>query len=165
MSAFASMNRVLIRTRSKSERKEQRMKKKIVVIISVLIVALLASQATVFAAVIDPVSPQYNEVTSIEDYINYTGGTLYFGVEVLVPNRDTLDYVIINAELRTMGGESIRTFNKRLAYAYGQFTYDREYVPDHNGLYYVKYTVNCYKDGKAVDVITKTTNNEWVKVN
>ena len=141
------------------------MKKKILVTVLVLIAALLASQVTAVAAVIDPVSPQYNEVSGIGDYINYSGGTLYFGVEVLVPDRDTLDYVIVNAELRTMAGESIRTFNKRLAYAYGQFTYDREYVPDHNGFYYVKYTVNCYKDGKAVDVITKTTNNEWVKVN
>ena len=141
------------------------MKKRILVMILVLIVALLASQVTAFAAVSDPVSPQYNEVTSIEDYINFTGGTLYFGVEVLVPDRDTLDYVILNAELRTMAGESIRPFNKRLAYAYGQFTYDREFVPDHNGFYYLKYTVNCYKDGKVVDVITKTTNNEWVKVN
>ena len=141
------------------------MKKKILVTVLVLIVALLASQVTAFAAVIDPVSPQYNEVSALSDYINYSNGTLYFGVDVLVPDRDTLDYVIINAELRTMAGESIRTFNKRLAYGYGQFTYDREYTPDHKGLYYVKYTVNCYKDGKAVDVITKTTNNEWVKVN
>ncbi len=142
------------------------MKKKTRVTVLVLIIALLASQVTAFAAVIDPVSPQYNEVTAIEDYINYSSGTLYFGVDVLVPNRDTLDYVIINAELRTMAGESIRTFNKRLAYSGGgEFSYDREYTPDHNGFYYVKYTVNCYKDGKAVDVITKTTNNEWVKVN
>ena len=142
------------------------MKKKILVTVLVLVVAMLSSQATAFGAIIDPVSPQYNEVSGLIDYINYSDGTLYFGVDVLVPNRDTLDYVIINAELRTMGGESIRTFNKRLAYSGGgEFSYDREYVPDHNGLYYVKYTVNCYKDGKAVDVITKTTNNEWVKVN
>ena len=141
------------------------MKKKLLILILVLVVAMLASQVTAFGAVIDPVSPQYNEVTAIIDYIDFSNGTLYFGVDVLVPDQDTLDYVIINAELRTMGGESIRTFNKRLAYGYGQFTYDREYVPDRNGLYYVKYTVNCYKNGKAVDVITKTTNNEWVKVN
>ena len=141
------------------------MKKKFLILIVVLVVALLASQITAFGAVIDPVRPQYNEVSAILDYIAFTEGTLCFGVDVLVPNRDTLDYVIINAELRTMAGESIRTFNKRLAYSGGQFSYDREYVPDHNGLYYVKYTVNCYKNGKAVDVITKTTNNEWVKVN
>lgn len=141
------------------------MKKGILVIVLVLIVALLASQVTAFAAVSDPISPQYNKVTAIIDYIEYSSGTLYFDVDVLVSNRDTLDYVIINAELRTMAGESIRTFNKRLAYSGGQFCYYREYEPDHNGLYYVKYTVNCYKDGKAVDVITKTTNNEWVKVN
>lgn len=142
------------------------MKKKILVTVLVLIVALLASQVTAFAAVIDPVSPQYNEVAALSDYINYSNGVLYFGVDVMVDDQDSLDYVIINAELRTMGGESIRKFNKRLAYSGGgEFSYDREYVPDHNGLYYVKYTVNCYKDGKAVDVITKTTNNEWVKVN
>lgn len=141
------------------------MKKKILVTVLALIVALLASQVTAFGAIIDPVSPQYNEVSAILDYIEYDNGTLYFEVDVLVPSRDTLDYVIINAELRTMAGESIRTFNKRLAYGGGKFSYDREYTPDHNGLYYVKYTVNCYKDGKAVDVITKTTNNEWVKVN
>ena len=142
------------------------MKKKLVVVILVLVVSLLASQITAFGAVIDPVSPQYNKVTALMDYINYSGGILYFGVDVLVADQDTLDYVIINAELRTMGGESIRTFNKRLAYSGGgEFSYDREYVPDRNGLYYVKYTVNCYKNGKAVDVITKTTNNEWVKVN
>ena len=142
------------------------MKKRILVMILVLIVALLASQVTAFAAVTNPISPQYNKVTAIVDYINFSSGTLYFGVDVLVPDQDTLDYVIINAELRTMAGESIRTFNKRLPYsAGGQFSYDREFVPDHNGLYYLKYTVNCYKDGKVVDVITKTTNNEWVKVN
>lgn len=141
------------------------MKKKILVIVLALVVALFASQVTAFAA-IDPVSPQYNEVAALCDYINYSNGTLYFGVDVMVDDRDSLDYVIINAELRTMAGESIRTFNKRLAYSGGgEFSYDREYTPDHNGFYYVKYTVNCYKDGKAVDVITKTTNNEWVKVN
>ena len=142
------------------------MKKRILVMILALIVALLASQATAFAAVADPVSPHYSKVTALIDYIDYVGGTLYFGVDVLVEDQDTLDYVILNAELRTMAGESIRPFNKRIAYSGGgEFSYDREFVPDHNGFYYVKYTVNCYKNGKVVDVITKTTNNEWVKVN
>ena len=142
------------------------MKKRILVMILVLIVALLASQVTAFAAASDPLSLQYNEVAALCDYINYSNGTLYFGVDVMVDDRDSLDYVILNAELRTMAGESIRPFNKRIAYSGGgEFSYDREFVPDHNGFYYVKYTVNCYKDGKVVDVITKTTNNEWVKVN
>ena len=138
------------------------MKKRKLALVFVLIVALFASQATAFASDLNLL---YNEVSAVEDYINYSGGTLYFGVNVLVPDRDTLDYVIINAEMRTIAGEVIDTYNRRLAYSTGHFGYDRSMVPDHNGMYFLKYTVKCYKDGVIVDKISKCTNNEYVKIN
>lgn len=141
------------------------MKKRKLALVFVLIVALFASQATAFASVKAPQTLRYNEIAGIDHYINYSNGTLYFGVEVLVDDRDTLDYVIINAELRTMAGESIGTYNKRLAYSTGHFGYDRSMVPDHTGFYYLKYTLKCYKNGSIVDEITKTTHNEYVKIN
>ena len=138
------------------------MKKRNLTLVLVLIAALLVSQATAFASDLNLL---YNEVTAVEDYINYSGGTLYFGVSVLVANRDTLDYVIVNAELRTIAGEVIGNYNKRLAYRAGEFDYDRSMVPDHNGMYFLKYTLKCYKDGVIVDEISKCTNNEYVKIN
>lgn len=138
------------------------MKKRKLALVFVLIVALFASQATAFASDLNLL---YNEVSAVEDYINYYNGTLYFGATVLVPDRDTLDYVIINAELRTLAGELIGNYNKRLAYSGGQFDYDRTYVPDHTGFYFLKYTLKCYKDGVIVDKISKCTNNEYVKIN
>lgn len=138
------------------------MKKRKLALVFVLIVALFASQATAFASDLNLL---YNEVSAVEDYINYSGGTLYFGVNVLVPDRDTLDYVIINAEMRTIAGEVIDTYNRRLAYSTGHFGYDRSMVPDHNGMYFLKYTLKCYKDGVIVDKISKCTNNEYVKIN
>lgn len=138
------------------------MKKRKLALVFVLIVALFASQATAFASDLNLL---YNEVSAVEDYINYSGGTLYFGVNVLVPDRDTLDYVIINAEMRTIAGEVIDTYNRRLAYSTGHFGYDRSMVPDHNGMYFLKYTLRCYKDGVIVDKISKCTNNEYVKIN
>ena len=83
----------------------------------------------------------------------------------MVANRDTLDYVIVNAELRTIAGEVIGNYNKRLAYRAGEFDYDRSMVPDHNGMYFLKYTLKCYKDGVIVDEISKSTNREYVKIN
>ena len=138
------------------------MKKRMLALVLVLIVALLASQTNAFAS---NLSLQYNEVTAVEDYINYSSGTLYFGVSVLVAGRDTLDYVIVNAELRTLAGEVIGNYNKRLAYKAGEFDYDRSMVPDHNGFYFLKYTLKCYKDGVIVDEISECTKNEYVKVN
>lgn len=138
------------------------MKKRKLALVFVLIVALFASQATAFASDLNLL---YNEVSAVEDYINYSGGTLYFGVSVLVPDRDTLDYVIINADLKTAGGAFIRSFNKRLAYANGEFDYNRSYVPEQNGLYFLEYTVKCYKNGKLVDEISKYTKREYVKIN
>lgn len=138
------------------------MKKRKLALVFVLIVALFASQATAFASDLNLL---YNEVSAVEDYINYSGGTLYFGVNVLVPDRDTLDYVIINAEMRTIAGEVIDTYNRRLAYSTGHFGYDRSMVPDHNGMYFLKYTLKCYKDGKIVDKISECTKNEYVKIN
>lgn len=138
------------------------MKKRKLALVFVLIVALFASQATAFASDLNLL---YNEVSAVEDYINYSGGTLYFGVNVLVPDRDTLDYVIINAEMRTIAGEVIDTYNRRLAYSTGHFGYDRSMVPDHNGMYFLKYTLKCYKDGKIVDKISECTKNEYVEIN
>lgn len=138
------------------------MKKRKLVLVFVLIVVLLTSQATAFASDLNLL---YNEVTAVEDYINYSSGTLYFGVSVLVANRNTLDYVIVNAELRTLAGEVIGNYNKRLAYRAGEFDYDRSMVPDHNGFYFLKYTLKCYKNGSIVDEITKTTHNEYVEIN
>ena len=141
------------------------MKKRNLALVFVLLAALVASQATAFASERSPQPLRYNEVMAVTDYLNYANGTLYFGVEVLVDDRDTLDYVIINAELRPMAGESIGTYNKRLAYSTGHFGYDRSMVPDHTGFYYLKYTLKCYKNGSIVDEITKTTHNEYVKIN
>ena len=138
------------------------MKKRKLALVFVLIVALFASQATAFASDLNLL---YNEVSAVEDYINYSGGTLYFGVNVLVPDRDTLDYVIINAEMRTIAGEVIDTYNRRLAYSTGHFGYDRSMVPDHNGMYFLKYTLKCYKDGVIVDEISKSTSRGYVKIN
>ena len=138
------------------------MKKRKLVLVFVLIVVLLTSQATAFASDLNLL---YNEVTAVEDYINYSSGTLYFGVSVLVANRNTLDYVIVNAELRTLAGEVIGNYNKRLEYRAGEFEYDRSMVPDHNGFYFLKYTLKCYKNGSIVDEITKTTHNEYVEIN
>ena len=68
------------------------MKKRKLALVFVLIVVLLTSQATAFASDLNLL---YNEVTAVEDYINYSGGPLYFGVSVLVAHRDTLDYVCL----------------------------------------------------------------------
>ena len=80
------------------------MKKRKLAFVFVLLAALLVSQATAFASEVPPQNLRYSEVSAVEDYINYYKGTLYFGATVLVPDRDTLDYVIINAELRTLAG-------------------------------------------------------------
>ena len=56
------------------------MKKRKLALVFVLIVVLLTSQTTAFASDLNLL---YNEVTTVEDYINYSGGTLYFGVSVL----------------------------------------------------------------------------------
>ena len=138
------------------------MKKRKLALVFVLIVVLLTSQTTAFASDLNLL---YNEVTAVEDYIHYSSGTLYFGVSVLVANRNTLDYVIVNAELRTLAGEVIGNYNKRLAYRAGEFDYDRSMVPDHNGFYFLKYTLKCYKNGVIVDEISKCTNNEYVEIN
>ena len=138
------------------------MKKRKLALVFVLIVVLLTSQTTAFASDLNLL---YNEVTAVEDYIIYSSGTLYFGVSVLVANRNTLDYVIVNAELRTLAGEVIGNYNKRLAYRAGEFDYDRSMVPDHNGFYFLKYTLKCYKNGVIVDEISKCTNNEYVEIN
>ncbi len=141
------------------------MKKRKLALVFVLIAALLVSQATAFASERTTQTLRYNEVMAVTDYLNYTNGSLYFAVDVSVSDSDSLDYVIITAEVRTMAGESIATYNKRLAYRAGQFNYSRSMVPDHSGLYYVKYTLKCYKNGSIVDEITKTTHNEYVKIN
>ena len=65
------------------------MKKRKLALVFVLIVVLLTSQTTAFASDLNLL---YNEVTAVEDYIDYSSGTLYFGVSVLVANRNTLDY-------------------------------------------------------------------------
>lgn len=141
------------------------MKKRKLVLVFVLLAALIASQATAFASEWTPQTLRYNEIVGINHYLNYHEGTLYFGVDVLVDNRDTLDYVIINAELRTLEGALVGTYNKRLAYKGGQFSYDRTHVPTVTGYYFLKYTLKCYKNGSIVDEITKTTHNEYVKIN
>lgn len=60
------------------------MKKRNLVLVFVLLAAIFAAQATAFASEVPPQSLRYNEVSAVEDYINYYKGTLYFGATVLV---------------------------------------------------------------------------------
>ena len=143
------------------------MKKRNLTLVFVLLAALLVSQATAFASERTTQTLRYNEVMAVKHYLNYEETTqkLSFAVDVVVDDADTLDYVIINAELRTLAGEVIGNYNKRLAYSAGRFSYSRSVTPDHNGFYFLKYTLKCYKNGSIVDEITKTTHNEYVKIN
>ncbi len=143
------------------------MKKRNLALVLVLIVALFAAQATAFASEKTLQNARYNAVMAVKDYINYEKTTqeLSFAVDVVVDDADTLDYVIINTELRTVAGEVIGNYNKRLAYRAGRFSYSRSVTPDHSGLYFLKYTLKCYKDGVIVDKISECTKNEYVEIN
>lgn len=86
------------------------------------------------------------------------GNVLYYSVKVLTPNTTTLDSVLINAELRTVGGSVVATYTDESLSRMGtMFIFSKNKTVTARGTYFLDYTVTCYKNGRVVDEVSKTT--------
>lgn len=126
--------------------------RKLFIVLCILLVVSLSSFAYA-----DEIMPRYNEITAIHSTMSIDGNTLYYSVKVLVPNINTLDSVHIDAELRTIGGNVVATYDENLSKMAATFLFSSNKTVTARGTYFLDYTVTCYKDGVVVDEVSKTT--------
>ncbi len=131
------------------------MKRKIYALILALILLMLTLQPVAYA---EEVSPRYSGVSAVISTMALEfDSILAYTVDVHPLTQGCLDRVHIDAELRTVGGRIEKTYDEDLPYELGVFSFEKRRAVTVEGVYFLRYTVKCYKDGKLIDTITKST--------
>lgn len=157
MSAFLREKSFLFRKKIFIARKEKDMKKKFLAVLLVLSTFLFAFQMQAYASSEDFIAPQYAGVSMVSSYMDIDGPILIYTIDVVPFDNDTLDRVHIEAELKTLGGKVIKSYDEDLDEGIRLFTFSKRRAVSEEATYYLKYTLTCYKNGKLIDTISKTT--------
>ena len=104
------------------------------------------------------VSPCYTGVSSVTSYINIEDECiLVCNIDVIPFTNSSLDRVHIEGDLRTLGGKVIKSYDENLVKTTGLYTFSKRRAVSEEATYFLEYTLTCYKNGKVVDTISKTT--------
>lgn len=135
------------------------MKKKILAVLLALVTMLSTCFVPAYALEpnLDGIAPYYTGVSSVTSAMTITDQVLSYSVDVIPFTDASLDRVHIEAELRTLGGRVDKTYDEDLDKYTSLYIFSKRRAVSEEGTYFLKYTLTCYKNGKVVDTISKTT--------
>lgn len=136
------------------------MKKKILAVLLAMVTMLSTCVVPVYAAEDNTggISPCYTGVSSVTSYINIEDECiLVCNIDVIPFTNSSLDRVHIEGELRTLGGKVIKSYDEDLVKTTGLYTFSKRRAVSEEATYFLEYTLTCYKNGKVVDTISKST--------
>ena len=129
------------------------MKKKLLAVLLVIFVLAFGMQTEAYAS---EDSLMYEGISSITSYMGIDGCILEYSIDVITRGNEYADAVHIDAELRTIDGRLIKTYNEDLIEEYNTlFCFEKRRAVSESGTYFLHFTVSCYKDGVRIDKITK----------
>lgn len=133
------------------------MKRKILTVLLICVVALCGMPSTAVAATPE-IEPYFNVISSADSAIGLSvGNKLAYEVCVYAPKSTSLDTVHISAELRTSGGALIKTYNQNMIKNGNEFYFNDSHYITKTGVYFLRFTVKCYKSGVLVDQFTENS--------
>ncbi len=135
------------------------MKKKFLAVLLVMLTVLSTSLVQAYAIEWDAgaVAPCYTGVSSVTSSMGIDDQILSYSVDVIPFTDASLDRVHIEAELRTLGGRVDKKYDEDLDKSTSLYIFQKRRAVSVEGTYFLKYTLTCYKNGKVVDTISKTT--------
>ena len=141
------------------ERKEVEMKRKILAVLLVMAIVLSTSLVQAFALQpnSDGIAPYYAGVSYVLSTMSIDDQILTYTVDVMPFEESSLDRVHIEAELRTLGGRVDKKYDEDLGRFGDLYTFSKRRAVSVEGTYFLEYTLTCYKNGKLIDKISKTT--------
>ena len=129
------------------------MKKKLLSVLLVIFVLAFGTNAEVYAA---EDSLMYEGISRITSTMGIDDCILEYSVDVITRGSEYADAVHIDAELRTIDGRLIKSYNEDLTEEYDTlFCFEKRRAVSESGTYFLHFTVSCYKDGVRIDKITK----------
>ena len=136
------------------------MKRKLLAVFMAIVTILSGFSVQAYAEENDPntIAPYYSGVSSVTSFMDIEDDCiLVYSLEVIPFTNSSLDRVHIEAELRTLGGRVEKTYDEDLTKYTRLYTFSKRRAVSEEGTYFLKYTLTCYKDGKVIDTISKTT--------
>lgn len=136
------------------------MKKKILAVLLAMVTMLSTCFVPAYAAADNTgeISPYYTGVSSVTSYMNIEDDCiLVYNIDVIPFTNSSLDRVHIEGDLRTLGGKVIKSYDEDLVKTTGLYTFSKRRAVSEEATYFLEYTLTCYKNGKIVDTIKKTT--------
>lgn len=140
--------------------KDDEMKRKILAVLLAMVTMLSVFYIPVYAAEDNTggIAPYYAGVSSVTSYMNLEDDCiLAYNIDVIPFTNSSLDRVHIEADLRTLGGKVIKSYDEDLEKTPGLYTFSKRRAVSEEATYFVEYTLTCYKNGKLIDKISKTT--------
>ena len=135
------------------------MKKKFLAILVAIVTLLSTSLIPAYALETDSdgVALHYTGVSYVTSAMGIDDQILSYSVDVVPFTDASLDRVHIEAELRTLGGRVEKKYDEDLDKYTSLYIFSKRRAVSEEGTYFLKYTITCYKNGKVVDTIKKTT--------
>ena len=135
------------------------MKKKILAVLLAMVTMLSTCIVPVYAAEDNTgeISPYYTGVSSVISYMDIDDCILVYNIDVIPFTNSSLARVHIEADLKTLGGKVINSYDEELVKSKGLYTFSKRRAVSEEATYFLEYTLTCYKNGKVVDTISKAT--------
>lgn len=136
------------------------MKRKLLAVFMAIVTMLSGFSVQAYAEENDlnPITPYYSGVSSVTSFMDIEDDCiLVYSLEVIPFTSSSLDRVHIEAELRTLGGRVEKTYDEDLTKYTRLYTFSKRRAVSEEGTYFLDYTLTCYKGGKVIDTIRKTT--------
>ena len=131
------------------------MKKKLLAVLLVTFILAFGMQTEVYAS---EDSLMYEGISRITSYMDIDDCILNYSVDVITRGNEYADAVSIDAELRTLDGRLIKSYSEALTEEYNTlFCFEKRRAVSESGTYFLLFTIYCYKDGKIIDEVTKTS--------
>ncbi len=136
------------------------MKRKLLAVFMAIVTILSGFSVQAYAEENDPntIAPCYSGVSSVTSFMDIEDDCiLVYSLEVIPFTSSSLDRVHIEAELKTLGGRVEKTYDEDLTKYTRLYTFSKRRAVSEEGTYFLEYTLTCYKNGKVIDTISKTT--------
>lgn len=103
------------------------------------------------------VTPTY--VTALSTFINLSilNGRATATVQINAKSADALTKAKASIQFIRSGSGNIKTYSGTMSKAGRKYTFKKTYQLPKRGNYYIKATIKCYKNGKRIETIKKTS--------
>ena len=135
------------------------MKKKFLAVVLAMVTLLSTSFAEAYALGNNggAIAPCYSGVSSVTSYMDIDDCILIYNIDVIPFSKTSLDRVHIEAELKTLGGKVVKSYDEDLTKSTSLFTFSKRRAVSEEATYFLRYTLTCYKTGNVIDEITQNT--------